>query len=193
MKRFLFLWMFVVCVSSAFSVELKFMGGVTFSKSSEPLGGVWIPEANPRAASLTGVSAGGGVAFSLVRYVALEVDCLYFQKGSLVEMWWNDDTLIGRDVLRLNELSFPVLLKFSLIPGTFPYLIGGAEFAFILTREPKNTDFGLVFGVGFRKQIEKTAFSIEGRYHFGVRDTSTEESSIMRKTRTVAILVGISI
>jgi hypothetical protein len=111
----------------------------------------------------------------------------------MVELWWFDDTFIGSDVLRLNELSFPVLLKFSLRPGTAPYLLGGGEFAFVLTRSPKNTDFGLVFGVGFRKQVQKATFSIEGRYHLGLRDTMTEESSIMRKTRAVVILVGLSI
>lgn len=62
-------------------------GVITFSKSSEPLGGFWIPEIFPRAAYLTGVAVGGGITFSLVRNIALEVDCLYFQKGMTLEIW----------------------------------------------------------------------------------------------------------
>jgi hypothetical protein len=192
MKKLMIVLVFGAFVSAAFPAELRILGGGTFSRSTEPLGGVWFPEVSPRVASLTGFTVGGGITFSLVRYVALEMDCLYLQKGTMVESWWMDGTLLGRSARRINELSFPVLLKLRLSPGTGPYLLGGAEFAFVLNHEPRNMDSGLVLGVGFRKQVGTMAFSIEGRYHLGTRDLLTDET-IMRKTRSAVILFGFSI
>jgi hypothetical protein len=71
MKKLLLVLTLMLFASRAYPLQLRFLGGVTFSKSSEPLGGAWIPEVSPRAASLTGVLAGGGVEFSLVPYVNL--------------------------------------------------------------------------------------------------------------------------
>ncbi len=194
MKKLMVVLLFGAFVTAAFPAEMRILGGATFSRSSEPLGGVSIPEIYGQAASLTGLSVGGGIAFSLVRNVALEVDCLYLQKGIMVETYSSfDDTFLGRHALRLNELNFPVLLKFSIWPGTGPYLMGGGEFAFVLTSGPKNIDYGLILGVGFRKQIRTMALSIEARYHFGLQDISTDSTMIRGKMRSAVILFGFSI
>ena len=194
MKKLIFLIMFGAFVAAAFPAELRILGGGTFSRSTEPLRGVSIPEMYGQAASLTGLSVGGGIAFSLVRNVALEVDCLYLQKGITVKTYSSfDDTFLGSHALRVNELNFPVLVRFSIWPGTGPYLLGGGEFAFVLTQGPKNVDYGLIFGVGFRKQIRTIALSIEGRYHLGLQDISTDATMIRGMTRSAVILFGFSL
>jgi len=190
MKRIFFFLIFVMLVSGAYPLEFKILGGIDLSKSTEPFGGVW-SEVYPVAKYGAGAILGGGIEFPLTQNIALEVDGFYFQKGCRLELKYFD-VVIGHKMERMNELSFPVLLKICLRPGTSPYLLGGGEFAFVLSNGPKRTDYGLVFGVGFRKQLKRTCLSIEGRYHHGFQDTLTD-SSILRKMRVFALMVGISI
>jgi hypothetical protein len=191
MKKLLIVFMLGAMVSSAFPAELRILGGMTFTKSSEPLGGGWIPEVIPQATSVTGMTFGVGIVFTLEQSIALELDGLFMQKGTTIETRWMDGTLIGRDALRVNELSFPVLFRIAPWPETGPYLLGGGELAIVLTRKPREIDHGFVFGLGFRKQIRTMAVSIEGRYHLGGRDLMTDESPL-RKMRSFAVLVGFS-
>jgi hypothetical protein len=192
MRKLAFLLMLGLFVSVAYPVELKVMGGIDFSKSTEPIGGAWPGSSpDPTAEYGLGAIAGGGVEFSLTKHVAIEVDGFYFQKGSAIEVR-ELGVLNIHEMVRLNELSFPVLLKVCLRPGTSPYLVGGAEYAFVLSKGPKDTDYGLVFGAGFRKKVKRAFLSIEGRYHLGLQDTLTEES-ILRELRVFVLMMGFSI
>jgi hypothetical protein len=192
MRKILILLMIGVSVSTAFPAEVRILGGISFSRSSEPLAASPIPEVYIEAASLTGAAAGCGIVFTLEKFIALEVNGLFMQKGTAVVSRWMDGTLIGTEALRVNELSIPVLFRVAPWPETGPYLLGGGELAFVLTRGPRKIDHGFVFGGGFRKKVQSMAISIEGRYHLGGRDLMTDGSPL-RKMRSFVVLVGFSL
>jgi hypothetical protein len=191
MKRTLTILLIAAFVSTAYPYELKILGGITFARSSAPLedyGRVdWTPVVKD---TLAGGTVGAGVSFSLARHLDLEVDCLYLQKGAVVEIIGIAGPFM-RFNARVNELSFPLLLKLSVTQGRSPYIIGGGELAWVTSREPKNMDFGFIFGIGFRKSIGKMAISLEGRYHLGIRDLVTD-LSVLRRMRAVCLLLGFS-
>jgi opacity protein-like surface antigen len=203
MKKFLFLILSAVLVSGAYSYEFKIMGGITFSKPDQVMQPA-IPEYRLNAASKTGFLAGGGVELSLTKNIAFEIDGLYFQKGCKIKVY--DLGQFSNYInFEFNELSFPVLLKISIFSGTSPYILGGGEFAFVLShkldgwydiaQETKKTNYGLVFGVGFRKKIEKIFIFIEGRYHIGLQDLSRGEGYYylpFKKIRSFVLMSGFS-
>lgn len=137
MKKLCFVLVFLVFTSWAYPVELKIMAGADLSKSTEPLRGLW-SEIYAVSQYGAGFVVGGGIEFTLTRNIALEVDGLFFQKGCRLE-WRYWDEVIGHSIERMNELSFPVLLKLYLRPGTSPYLLGGGEFAFALAKQSDPT------------------------------------------------------
>jgi hypothetical protein len=202
MKRSLFLFLIFLFVSASYSQEFKFMGGITFS--NEGLVESRLSEFTFKAAFKTGFLAGGGVELPLTKNIAFEIDGLYFQKGCKVKIY--DFGQFQEDInIELNELSFPVLLKISIFPGTSPYILGGGEFAFFLSHKvngrdipqeaKKKTNYGLVFGIGFRKQIEKIFIFIEGRYHIEVQTPSRGENFYYfyeGKTRSFVLMGGFS-
>jgi opacity protein-like surface antigen len=203
MKRSLFLFLIFLFVSVAYSQEFKFMGGITFSKCDRLVQDVFA-EITYKAAFKTGFLAGGGVELSLTKNIAFEIDGLYFQKGCKIKVY--DLGQFSNYInFEFNELSFPMLLKISIFSGTSPYILGGGEFAFVLShkldgwydiaQETKKTDYGLVFGVGFRKKIEKIFIFIEGRYHIGLQDLSRGESYYylpFKKIRSFVLISGFS-
>jgi hypothetical protein len=201
LKRLLFVFVFVVFASWAFPAQLKIMAGASLSKSSAPLGGIYPLQVWEERVSQfeAGLSVGGGIEFPLYQTIALEVDVLFFQKGSRIEQRYGDE-VIGHWIERMNELSFPVFLKIYLRPGSSPYLLGGGEVAFVLAKQsdPNNyglvsqrTEYGLVFGAGYRKLIKGFYISIEGRYNHGLQDM-VSDFSILRKMRVFSLLVGFS-
>jgi len=142
----------------------------------------------------------GGIEFSLSRTIALELSGLFFQKGSRIELRYGNE-VIGHSIERMNELSFPAFLKIYLKPGTSPYLLGGGEVGFVLAHQsdPHNyglvsqrTEYGLVFGAGFRQQIGGSYTTIEGRYNHGLQNM-VSDFSMLRKMRVFSFLVGFSL
>jgi hypothetical protein len=177
------------------------MAGADLSKSSDPLGGVWpaLVGFGVEPQFVAGILVGGGIEFSLSRTIALEVDGLFFQKGTMIEFRYGNE-VTGHPIYRMNELSFPAFLKIYLRPGTSPYLLGGGEIGFVLAHQsdPHNyglvsqrTEYGLVFGAGFRQKIRGSYISIEGRYNHGLQDM-VSDFSIIRKMRVFSLLVGFS-
>jgi opacity protein-like surface antigen len=159
------------------------MGGITFSKSDRLIQ-IYAPEVTYKATFKTGFLAGGGVELSLTKNIAFEIDGLYFQKGCRIKFYYLGQFQDSINY-EFNELGFPVLLKISIFPGTSPYILGGCEFAFVLSHkwdgydigvEANKTNYGLIFGAGFRKKIEKMFIFVEGRYHIGLQDVSRGES-----------------
>jgi len=205
MKRHIIFLLFFVSVSAAYSQEFKFigvMGGIAYSWPDEiRIGGV--PEAHWEPYFRTGAVVGCGVGFSS-KYLALEIDALFFQKGCRIKnFYWH--VFGGYTYYRLNELSFPLLYKISFLSGTSPYLLVGYEISFVLSHkengkdligETKKTDSSLVLGVGFRKKIEKHFLYIEGRYHMGLQHLSKDWDFWYfpyRQMRSFVILAGFSI
>lgn len=192
MKKFLFIALSILLVSVTYAHGFKLMGGLNLSKYAvEPeIGGIeW--------KNKTGFLAGGGIDISLVPNIAVEIDALYFQKGSKVE-------IDGVDIeYALNVISIPALLRVKFLPGPSPYVLGGGEFSIILSHELdevdikenyESFDYGLVFGAGFEMKMPGASFFIEGRYYQGVKNIIKEpvgDESL--KTKAIVAVVGIKI
>lgn len=190
MKRLLFLFILSVIATGAFPAELKILGGVSLSRSTEPVDGP-VFDYYYKPVYGAGIIFGGGLEFDLAPRIALEIDALYIQKGSRVEVRYGDE-VIDITRIRTDELSFPVLFKFHYRRGTSPYILGGGELAVVLAKDARAIDYGLVFGVGFRKKIQGAFLSLEGRYHHGLQDTN-RGPYVLRRMRAFAFLVGLSI
>jgi len=191
MKKILVVLLAAGLASTASAHEWRILGGLSIARSTEPLNDYGWADFSPYVKDdLAGVAGGAGVLFSLAPHLDLEVDCLFLQKGADVE-------IIGiagpftRYHDRVNELSVPVLLKLSLLHGTSPYVLAGGEAAWVLSRAPKNLDYGPVFGLGFDIVAGRMTLSLEGRYHLGLRDLTTDHS-VLRKMRAAVALVGLS-
>ncbi len=189
MKNSFRLLAFFALVSMADPMDLKLLGGVDLSYSTKPLGGIEMGS-YPRVEPLGGAVLGGGVEFRLGRTFSLEADGLFIQKGSRREDPFSET--VGAYPLRANEISFPLLLKVRVRPESSPYVLAGGEFALVLSREPRNVDYGLVVGLGFQVDLHRIRFLFEGRYHHGLQDLMTTRSSL-RKTRVLAFVAGFSL
>ena len=189
MKKLCFLLVFLAFAVWAYPAELKIMGGVNLSKSTEPVPGPYF-EFYYKPVFGAGAILGIGLEFNLTQRTEIEVDALYFQKGSRIKEIF--DNIAGDPFLvRMDELSFPVLFKFHFKPGTSPYILGGGELAIVLAKGPKWIDYGFVCGAGFRKQVRSAYISLEGRYHHGLQDTD-RGSWELRKMRVFALITGLS-
>jgi hypothetical protein len=162
---------------------------------------------------------GCGIEFALTRNVSIEIDGLYFQKGSSIQKLYSpletpfeiaiSDLLLSYN---LEGISIPVLLKIKFLSGSSPYILGGGEFSFILSHEyqtiiegrtvdwtnikefTQSFDYGLVLGAGFEVKMETISFFIEGRYYPGLRNIikgSIDWESA--KITSVAIMLGFKI
>ncbi len=191
MKRLFFLFLLLVIASWAFPAKLKILGGVSLSRSTEPVDGP-VFDYYYKPVYGAGVIFGGGLEFNLAPRIALEIDALYIQKGSRVEVRYGDE-VIDLVRIRTDELSFPALFRFHYRRGTSPYVLGGCELAVVLAKDARAIDYGLVFGVGYRKQMHSALLTLEGRYHHGLQDTNRGPHVGLRRMRALAFLVGVSI
>lgn len=133
--------------------------------------------------------------------MAVEVDALYFQRGSFFEhsyiytpweLGLTEWEVTIKETYNMKGIGFPILVKAKFLPPPFPYIIGGCELSLILSHsrtisfsdyfyERKDDiieytgrdDFALIFGCGFEMKISKFIFSLEGRYHLGQNNLFT--------------------
>jgi opacity protein-like surface antigen len=202
MKKILAFFFLLSFASLAYPADFKIIGGLSLSKSTEYMDPGGLPGPSLQAQYRSGFAVGGGVEFSLARNLALEVDAIFNQKGTRIRLQENDDPPVYW-MVRINELSIPVLAKVRLKPGTSPYILAGGELAFVLTDAAKSVDYGLVGGIGFRKQLNKIGMSLEARYHHGLHDLQPEPIydplddvptySRSRKMRVLVFMLGFSI
>jgi hypothetical protein len=199
--------------SRFYAQEFKIIGGGTFSKYSRAPSIGWILGglgSDIPAEYKPGFAAGIGIEISSAKNLSLEIDGMYFQKGSRFDF---SDALYDRKMnFFLNVLSFPVLLKFQILPESSPYLLAGGELSIVLShksraifqglKEPtldekdkvKALDLALVVGGGIEIPVKPVSIFIEARYHLGIQDISNDRlyfSSL--KTSAVAVLLGIKI
>ncbi len=217
MKKFLFIFLSLIFVSRLYAHEIKFMLGGTISKyevSTEVYydsdkGDDYTSEISDKRGFLFGC----GVEFALTRNVLIEIDGLYFQKGSRIQRFYsNIEIPVYPQNYTLHVISIPLLLKIKFLSGSSPYVLGGGEFSFILSHEFRSHgngraaerasikeftpsfDYGLVLGAGFEVKMEKTSFFIEGRYYPGQRNIikgSIDWEST--KITSVALILGFKI
>lgn len=223
MRKYLFIILILVFVSGVYGQEFKLIAGPIISNYSDgwPNGFLPLPifagnaNLNLFKNNKTGLLAGFGIEFALNKNIALELDGLYFHKGSS----FVQHTMIFtsyKEVYNLSGLNFPMLVKIKFLPRPFPYLLGGGEFSLILShtrinffrgeaelryREisrddlidaTKKVDFGPVFGLGFEIKISKGVLFFEGRYNLGLRNLlnwyDIQEPKI--KTCSLVIITG---
>lgn len=206
MKRpFLFLF-FLILVSEALALDIKFLGGAGLSSYSiyprKPYWG-WVGEHNRYDASYRpGFLLGAGIELPLARHVAVEIDALFFRKGSRITESSLYDLFSKTDYV-LDVISLPVLIKIKALPDSSPYLVHGGELSYTLAHKYTTTvypdpysDFwpkdyptwdlkdstrtvslGVVVGAGWEIKIRKISVLVEARYHFGLVNILSEDRS----------------
>ncbi len=220
MKKFLFIFLSLIFVSRLYAHEIKFMLGGTISKYEispavyfdSDKGDNYTYEISDKRGFLFGC----GIEFALTRNVLIEIDGLFFQKGSRIQRFYsNIEIYVLPQSYTLNVISIPLLLKIKFLSDSSPYILGGGEFSFILSHGfktifneydehagdwtskkefTKSFDYGLVLGIGFEVKMETTSFFIEGRYYPGRRNIikgSIDWEST--KVTSVAIILGFKI
>ena len=199
MKKFLFILLILLLVSGAYAQKINLIGGMSLSKyivewsgsGPEPPGLILHHRNN------TGFLGGMGIEFKIIKRLTLEADVMYFQKGSKYTP--TPGSTITYD---LNTLSIPALIKFAFLPDSLPYILAGGEFSLILshkvdgfdlTESTKKYDYGIVLGVGNNFKIPGASLFIEARYYIGLKDIEFYPSEVKRRTRALAVIIGIKI
>jgi hypothetical protein len=219
LKKFLLVLLIFSFVSVANAQELKFMLGGSFSKYEIKPEGYFVSAEgdylNNETSYKNGFLVGIGVEFALSRRMAVEVDALYFQKGSRIHHVYSLlEKYISPEDFTLRISSIPALIKFKFFSSSSLYVLAGGELSIILshkkppdawvaiagidpsgTIEISNTnkkfDHGLVFGAGYELKTEVISFFIEARYHLGLGNIVKKpiywDSA---KTRSIAFILG---
>lgn len=205
----LFLSVFTMLVSTVYSQGFKIIQGFSLSNYSvEPdeYMDVFFPpiDGDFETNFVSGLLIGGGIEFNISKNITIEIDALYFQKGSIISVV--DDTFqIFKWKFDLNTLSFPMLIKIKLRPGPSAYFLGGGELSFILshevngtkstlTEETKAFDYGFVTGGGVEIRLKKSLVFLEGRYNFSIRNITRANWPLESiKPNAIVILLGIKI
>lgn len=188
----------VLTTASVLYADFKIMGGVNLSKyivSPKEEGVKWDYE--------WGFLGGIGLEKDFSDYLLLEVDFLFFQKGSKVEFADFPDL---KEKYRINAFSIPVLLRRKFFYGSSPYVLGGVELSSVLAHKAKfegeeavdlkeNTkkiDLGFVLGCGYELELEEHLyFFVEARYHHGLRNImSNPVEGQSMKNSAILILIG---
>lgn len=190
MRKGLIVAIMWLCAVPASAQWLKAIGGVGLGNYDMGEGGIVTERRN-------GMVIGGGLELGSGSVVG-EIDVLYMQKKNYqVDRGWE---------FRLSELSVPVLIKVKLRKGIAPYVIGGWETAFILSQqttgnpqsltwnlETKTFDYGLVAGAGIHFPLGPVSAEVEGRYHYGLTETTKfiNDGGYQFKTRVIALLAAL--
>jgi opacity protein-like surface antigen len=192
MKKYLLIFLTIILVSTTHAYGVKLIAGGHLSKYAVEPEGAGIEWKNKM-----GFLVGGGIELFSVPHISLEIEGLYFRKGSKVE-------IIGVEGdYTLDVISIPALIKVKILPGPSPYVLGGGEFSYILTHKldgvdikntTKSIDYGVIFGAGYEMSMPGASLFFEGRYHLGVanilKDPAPGESL---KTKALVVIVGIKI
>ena len=206
MKRFFLCLCCLVLVSEAFAVDFKFLGGACLSSYS-----IYPPKVywgwsgdyyRYETSYQPGFLLGAGLEWPLAKRIAMEVDVLYFRKGSkTTQSRFDAVSLKGNYVL--NVISVPVLIKIKALPNSSPYIVHGGELSYTLSHKcsytiypdssyeidpqqyptadikdsTKSLNFGVVIGAGWELKIRGISLLVEARYHFGLINILSENQN----------------
>jgi len=193
MKKVVLIFLTIILISTTHAYGFKFMVGGHLAKYAVGPEGAGVEWKNK-----TGFIVGGGIELFSVPHISLEIEGLYFRKGSKVE-------IIGVEGdYTLDVISIPALVKIKILPGPSPYVLAGGEFSYILTHKldgvdikntTKSIDYGVIFGAGYEMSMPGASLFFEGRYHLGLanilKDPLDPDASI--KTKALVVIVGIKI
>lgn len=220
MKKLIFILLSMAIVSETFAQEFKLLGGSNFSQytfTPETYYGIDLEsglEFRRTSKLKKGVLVGAGIEFFFTRNIGVEIDLLYFQKGSKSEVFRQGVPYIKNEH-SLEVFSVPLLLKVKLRPDSSPYILGGFEFSYIFSHNSKisfvelpgqdrdetnlnertqDFDFAVVLGGGFEIKMQGFSFFIEGRYHLGMRNIISNYYPLESiKTKSEVLLFGFKI
>ncbi len=144
--------------------------------------------------SRTGFAAGAALATKGL--IGLGIEGLFAQRGLKSD--------VATDEIKLNYVDVPVYLRVTIpTPGIKPFAYAGPQASFEISCKAgpadcadgnrKKTTYSGVIGGGVRFG-GLTAFTVEGRYVYGLTDLKlgTLTSSDSYKTRSFLILVGLA-
>ena len=191
-KKIVFLALLLLIGPSLYG-DFKILGGLNLSNYSGNENTIWTYK--------MGFQGGLGIEIDMTYRTLFEVDILFFKKGSRTGPSIREERHV------LNTVSFPVLLRSKLFHGTSPYVVGGVEFAGIISNimnqkeeDPvdlegtlKGLDISVVFGGGFEMELKEQLFLfIEARCHLGQRNLLVlPNEGLVRKTTAIVLFIGI--
>ena len=212
-----FLSVSIMLVSTVYAQEFKFIGGVNTSEyitgnhihllhSTVPISAPLNADSYYKWGYKSGFLIGAGVEYPLNKKISIEIDVLYFQRGSKFKLI---DVPNWEKIYSLNVISFPILIKIKPYTYTSPYIVGGGEFSIVLSHQDevtfednvtinnirwrtKSCYTGLVLGGGFEIKLLKFFVFIEGRYHLGLNDIQKEPRHWeSMRTNSMALIIGL--
>jgi Outer membrane protein beta-barrel domain len=179
---------------AAQDVSFGVKGGLNLSTTS------YDPEPEVGIGLRPGVVLGGFVNLPLGSRLAIQPEGFFSQKGNKLELPDADLTV------ELAYIEVPILLQyaFSSSPGRGFFVFGGPsigfkidaelgatvgedEDEFPLDEEVEDFDIGIAAGAGYNFG----RYTIDGRYTFGLSNTSVDKALPKSRNRTIAILLGV--
>lgn len=192
LKKVVFLALLFLFRSSLYG-DFKILGGLNLSNYTGNENTIWTYK--------MGFQGGIGIELDMTYRTLFEVDILFFKKGSRTGPSIREERHV------LNTMSIPVLLRSKLFHGTSPYVVGGVEFAAIISNimnqkeeEPvdlegtlNGLDISAVFGGGFEMELREGLFLfLEARCHLGQRNLLVlPNDGLIRKTISFMLFIGI--
>jgi len=178
--------------------DIKFLAGVSLANYRSVSGSYPV---SPQAQTRFIAGIGLVIPFYWGQYtdeakVLGEFDILFIQKGCRA------DTGGLKGDFNLDEISVPLTWKFKFSSGTSPFIMAGAEAAYVISYENKDTgtldlkpeissfDYGLILGGGFQLMLDSFKGEIEIRYHYGLADLGKDEADSHFKTSTIVVAAG---
>ena len=226
MKKITFLVLSLVLVSYVGAQDFKLFMGPVVSNYSSQWPNMIFPEWQGDTSSLnpfdnhrTGIVGGFGVEFTINKKLAVEIDGLYFEKGSVFIFEPTDEVIFFESYkveYKLRSLSFPIFLKARPFSFPLPYFLAGADVSLNLSHErtsfqmpeagsvwnavgqedlsfvTRNIAMGAVFGIGLEAPLKKGLLSLEARYQLGITNIMMRFGDALR-TRSLLLIVGYKI
>ncbi|MEW5900530.1 MAG: outer membrane beta-barrel protein, partial [Acidobacteriota bacterium] len=125
-------------IAEAYALDFKLLGGSSLSSYAiYPNTYYWGWDYSRFKSSYKpGFLFGLGVEWPVSKNFAMEIDVLYFRKGSEIKASLYDGSSWKRTYV-LNAVSLPVLAKVRLLPNSSPYLLHGGELFYVLSHKYK--------------------------------------------------------
>ena len=150
--------------------------------------------------SRTLFGVGGVFGIAVNRYLSVQIEPMYLQKGGLFTRPPNPEMTI-----QSNQIELPLLVKAGIGETIRPYVIGGLFVSFVLdasielemagrswegdlTQILKSTEYGAVFGAGISLPVWKGSIFVEGRYVLGL--SNLNEGGNVNLTSGDLVLAG---
>jgi hypothetical protein len=141
--------------------------------------------------ALKSFTGGFGLEMDML-LISLQVDLMYSPRGAI---------LADGGEVKVTYISMPVVVKKKFFPvGIHPYILGGLEFAYLLSAKHdgnnikdhiRKDDLGIVGGVGLEFSLLRKSVYIEGRYYYGLGNINSDDQFFETTNRTYQFLLGI--